>query len=112
MQVQGHSHLVNKFHVNYLKVATLLNLNVGPTQRVKLQFGPQWSELLGQQLDSAKTNSIFKKGDLSVVGGIMFQLPFINLGARFEQGLSNINGVDNRQKWTSQAINVFVGVTF
>jgi hypothetical protein len=101
-----------KSKLNYLKVATLLNLNIGPTQRIKLQVGPQWGMLMHQNTDSVRTQDIFKKGDFSLVGGIMFQLPFINLGARFEQGMTNINAIDNRDKWTSQSWNVFLGFTF
>jgi hypothetical protein len=100
-----------KSKLNYLKTAGLLNINVGPTQRVKLQVGPQWGMLLNQKTDSVRTQNIFKKGDFSMVGGIMFQLPFVNMGARFEQGLTNINGIDNRDKWKSQSFQVFVGFT-
>jgi hypothetical protein len=102
-----------KAKLNYLKVGSLLNLNVGPTQRIKLQFGPQWGMLLHERVDSLKTNqNIFKNGDFSLAGGIMFQLPMVHFGGRFEQGLSNINDIDNRDKWTSQSFQLFAGVTF
>jgi hypothetical protein len=102
-----------KAKLNYLKVGSLLNLNVGPTQRIKLQFGPQWGMLLHERVDSLKTDqNIFKNGDFSLGGGIMFQLPMVHFGGRFEQGLSNINDIDNRDKWTSQSFQLFAGVTF
>jgi hypothetical protein len=102
-----------KARLNYLKVGSMLNLNVGPTQRIKLQFGPQWGMLLHQKVDSLKTTqNIFKNGDFSLAGGIMFQLPMVHFGGRFEQGLSNINDIDNRDKWTSQSFQLFAGVTF
>ncbi len=102
-----------KAKLNYLKVGGLLNFNVGPTQKIKLQFGPQWGILLNEKVDSLKTSqNIFKNGNFSLAGGIMFQLPFVHFGARFEQGLTNINDIDNRDKWTSQSFQLFAGVTF
>jgi hypothetical protein len=102
-----------KAKLNYLKIGSLLNLNVGLTQKIKLQFGPQWGMLLNEKVDSLKTaRDIFKKGDFSLAGGIMFQLPFLHFGGRFEQGLTNINDIDDRDKWKSQSFQLFAGVTF
>src|SRR6185295_1370986 len=102
-----------KAKLNYLKFGSLLNLNIGPTQKIKLQFGPQWGMLLNEKVDSLKTNgNIFKDGELSLAGGIMFQLPFVHFGGRFEQGLTNINNIDNRDKWKSQSFQLFAGITF
>ena len=98
--------------LNYIKVPVLLNINVGQSKHVKLQVGPQFGGLLKQTVDSLKTNqNIFKSSDFSIVGGVWFQLPFINLGARYELGLSNVNDVDNKEKWKSQAFTIFVGFT-
>ena len=41
-----------KAKLNYLKVPLLLNINVGPSKRVKLQVGPQVGGLLNQTIDS------------------------------------------------------------
>jgi len=102
-----------KARLNYLQIGSLLNLNVGYTQRIKLQFGPQWGMLLHEQVDSLKTKrNIFKNGDLSLATGLMIQLPLVHVGARFVQGLSNINGIDNRDQWKIQSIQLFAGVTF
>jgi len=102
-----------KAKLNYLKVPLLLNINVGPSKRVKLQVGPQVGGLLNQTIDSLKTNrDIFKKGDWSAVGGLWIQLPFVNIGGRYEIGLTNLNDIDNNEKWKSQAFTIFVGITF
>lgn len=99
--------------LNYIKVPVLVNVNIGPSKRVKLQFGPQVGGLLKQTVDSLQNNGdVFKKSNWSAVGGLWLQLPFINLGGRYELGLSNINHIDDREKWKSQAINIFVGITF
>jgi len=103
----------HKARLDYLKIPLLLNINVGPSKRVKLQLGPQVGGLLNQTVDSLKINQdIFKKSDWAAVGGLWIQLPFINLGARYEVGLYNLNDIDNSEKWKSQAYTIFVGFTF
>lgn len=102
-----------KARLNYLEVPLLLNINIGPSKRFKLQFGPAYGGLLKQTVDSLKNNgSIYKNGEFSAIGGIWLQVPFVNLGARYKIGLTNLNAVDDRQTWKSQAIQVFVGITF
>jgi hypothetical protein len=102
-----------KAKLDYLKIPLLLNINVGPSKRVKLQVGPQVGELLNQTIDSLKTDrDIFKKGDWSAVGGLWIQLPFVNIGGRYEIGLTNLNDIDNNEKWKSQAFTIFAGITF
>ena len=101
-----------KAKLDYLKLAGLLNIDIGPSQRVKLQLGPQWGMLLDEAVDSVKTpKDIFKKGEFSMLGGLMLQLPLIHIGARYELGISNINDIDNRDKWKSQAWQFYVGIT-
>jgi hypothetical protein len=101
-----------KAKLNYIKVPLLLNVNVGESKHVKLQVGPQFSGLLKQTVDSLKTSqNFFKSSDLSMLGGLWIQLPFINLGARYELGLSNVNDIDNKEKWKSQAFTIFAGFT-
>jgi hypothetical protein len=101
-----------KAKLDYLKFAGLLNIDIGPSQRVKLQLGPQWGMLLNQTVDSLKSpQDIFKKGEFSVLGGIMLQLPMVHIGARYEIGLTDINAIDNQDQWKSQAWQFFVGIT-
>ena len=102
-----------KAHLNYVKVPILLNINVGASKHVKIQLGPQFGGLLKQSVDSLKANkSLFKTSDFAMLGGLWFQLPFINLGARYELGLTNVNDIDNKEKWKSQAFTIFAGFTF
>ena len=104
----------HKAKLNYLEIPVLLNINVGPSKRVKLQFGPSYGALLKETVDSLKTNvnSIYKNGEWSAIGGLWLQLPFVNLSARYKLGLTDINGIDNRQQWKNQAIQISAGITF
>lgn len=102
-----------KATLNYLEVPLLLNINVGMSKHVKLQVGPAYGGLVKQTVDSLKNgNSIYKNGDWAAIGGLWIQVPLVNFGARYKLGLSNLNAIDNQQKWKSQSIQVFVGVTF
>ena len=101
-----------KAKLNYLKFAGLLNIDIGPSQRVKLQLGPQWGRLLNETADSLNSSQdVFKKNEFSALGGIMLQLPLFHIGTRYEIGLTDINGTDNHDKWRSQAWQFFVGIT-
>lgn len=101
-----------KSKLNFLEVPLLLNVNVGESKRVKLQLGPAYGGMLKQTVDSLKNNgNIYKNGEWSAIGGLWIQLPVVNLGARYKLGLTDLNGIDNQQKWKSQSIQVFVGIT-
>ena len=104
----------HKAKLNYLEIPVLLNINVGPSKRVKLQFGPSYGALLKETVDSLRTNvnGVYKNGEWSAIGGLWLQLPFINLSARYKLGLTDINGIDNRQQWKNQAIQIAAGITF
>jgi hypothetical protein len=103
----------HKSKLNYLEIPVLLNVNIGTSKRVKLQVGPSYGGLLKQSVDSLATNgNLYKKTEWSVMGGLWLQLPLINLGARYKQGLTNINAIDNRESWKNQSVQIFIGLTF
>ncbi|MDF2383999.1 PorT family protein [Nostoc ellipsosporum NOK] len=102
-----------KAKLNYFKIPLLLNIDIGQSQRVKLQVGPQWGQLFDSKVDSLRPGrDIFRKGEFSLLGGLWFQLPFVNMGARYELGLTNLNDVSSQDKWRSQAFHIFAGITF
>jgi hypothetical protein len=51
----------------------------------------------------------FKKGDFSMVGGLQLNISKIKLYGRYVVGLSNINDIDNQEKWKNQTIQVGIG---
>jgi hypothetical protein len=68
---------------------------------------------VSEKIDSLVNNiDIYKGGDWSAIGGLWIQLPVVNIGARYKYGLTNINGIDDKEKWRSQAIQLFIGITF
>lgn len=98
--------------LNYLEIPLLLNVNVGESKHVKLQFGPAYGVRLSEQVDSLVNNiNLYKGGDWSAIGGLWIQLPVVNIGARYKYGLTNINGINSQDKWKARAIQVFIGIT-
>jgi hypothetical protein len=101
-----------KAKLNYLEVPVLLNVNLGPSKHVKLQFGPSYGGLLKQSIDSLRTNgNLYKNSEWSLIGGLWIQLPVVHIGGRYKLGLTNINAIDGRQSWKNQAIQIFAGIT-
>ena len=102
-----------KAKLNVLKVAGLVNFDIGPSQRVKLQLGPQYAIVINETTGlSGATKDIFKKGDFSGVAGIWLQLPVVFIGARYAHGFSNLNDIDNRDTWQSRSFQLITGITF
>ena len=102
-----------KAKLSFIEVPVLLNVNIGPTKRVKLQVGPSYSVLIKQTVDSlVQGGTVYKNGDFGAIGGLWIQLPLVNFGARYKIGFSNLNAIDDRQTWKSQAIQLFIGITF
>ncbi|MEO6254847.1 MAG: porin family protein [Ferruginibacter sp.] len=102
-----------KAKLNYLEVPLLLNINLGSSKRVKLQVGPAYGGLVKQTVDSLKNNgNLYKNGEWAAIGGLWIQIPFVNFGARYKLGLTDLNAIDDKQSWKSQSIQIFVGVTF
>ena len=99
-----------KAKLNYLSIPILLNYKlIGP---IYLQAGPQFSILMDQSRTLLQTGGdAFKKGDFSMIGGAQIRLAKIYLTGRYVIGLSNINDIDNRDQWKSQAIQLSVGLS-
>ncbi|HEY0274134.1 MAG TPA: porin family protein [Chitinophaga sp.] len=102
-----------KIKLNYLSIPVMVNIPLG-TPRVKLQLGPQYSILVSNRNVIKASREAFKSGDFGVVGGLWFQLPIINLSARYVIGLSDMNNFSeatDQSKWRNQSIQLGVGVT-
>ena len=102
----------NQSHVklNYLSFPILLNYKlIGP---IYLQAGPAFSVLMDQSRTFLQNGGdAFKKGDFSMIGGAQIRLAKLYLSGRYVVGLANINDIDNKDKWKSQAIQLSVGLS-
>ena len=96
--------------LNYLTIPILLNYRlIGP---LYLQAGPAFSILMDQSKSFLQNGGdAFKKGDFSMIGGAQVRIAKIYLSGRYVVGLANINDIDNKEKWKSQALQLSVGLS-
>ena len=95
--------------LNYLSIPILLRYNVG--KMVTLQLGPQFSILMNNDrplLDEGK--EAFKNGDFAMAGGLTLNLKMLRVYGRYNIGLTNINDIDEKDKWKNQQLQLGLGL--
>lgn len=104
------SDLNNVYKLNYLSIPVLLRyttlgglftFNVGPQFGILLQHD---KNLLQNGQDA------FKSGDLQIATGVQLNLLMLRIYGRYNIGVKNINNIDQRDKWTSQQLQVGLGL--
>ena len=94
--------------LNYLSIPVVLNYKLGNI--LSLQAGPQFGVLMNKDntlLENGK--QAFQNGDFSVLGGAQINVSKLRFTGRYVVGLNNINDIDNRDEWKSQAFQLSVG---
>ena len=101
---------VDKVQLRYLSIPVLLNFK--PIKYLTLQAGPQFGILTNKSKSLVQNGKeAFKSGDFSMLGGVQVNISHLNVYARYAVGLSNLNDIDNKEKWKSQSIQLGVGLT-
>jgi len=97
--------------LNYLNIPVLASFAIA--KRLYIQVGPQFGILMKEDKTLVDNGAqAFKNGNFSMVGGLWIRLPFhLNLSGRYVIGLSNLNGLGDQEKWTSQSIQLGLGLT-
>lgn len=95
--------------LNYLSIPLVFNYKL--SRSLRLQAGPQFGVLM----DNDKTlmqngKEAFDKGDLSMLGGAELKFSRFRITGRYVVGLNNINDIDDKDQWKSQAIQVSLGI--
>lgn len=102
---------VNEIKLSYLKIPLLLNYS--PNKFLTLQAGPQYGILIDQSKNLLKNGrDAFSRGDFSMLAGIQLNITKIRLYGRYGVGLSNINDIDDQEKWKNQTVQLGVGLAF
>ncbi|MCW3072947.1 MAG: PorT family protein [Flaviaesturariibacter sp.] len=97
--------------LNYLSIPILLDYKLN--KLISLQAGPQFSVLINKDKTALQNGqNAFDNGDLSLVAGPSIHLGGINITGRYGIGLNNINDIDDKDKWKSQAIQLSLGLRF
>lgn len=100
---------VKNIQLKYLSIPVLINYKL--SNLFALQVGPQFGILIDQNENLwQNSQDAFKKGDLSMIGGLQVKLLKFRVYGRYVIGLSDISDVPNSGKWKSQSIQLGVGV--
>ncbi|NNV53842.1 outer membrane beta-barrel protein [Panacibacter sp. KCS-6] len=95
--------------LNYLNIPVLLRINAG--KLLTFQVGPQYSILVNDKENLLENGAnAFKKGDFAAVAGAQINLGTLKVYVRYNIGLSNINDIDNKDKWKNQQLQFGVGL--
>jgi hypothetical protein len=98
--------------LNYLDIPIVLNIGIGPIHAVKLQLGVQYGILMNKSITLLENGkNALKNGQLSALGGIMFQFGPVNLTGRYLISLDNLNNVTNKAYWKTQVGQISIGIT-
>ena len=95
--------------LNYLSIPLLLEYKMANFFR--LQAGPQFGILIDQDRTLLQNGGdAFRRGDLSMLAGAELQIMKFRITGRYAIGLSNINDIDNQDKWTNQGFQLSLGL--
>lgn len=101
---------IDKVQLKYLSVPILLNFK--PVKFVTLQAGPQFSVLMNKNKTLLENGrEAFKGGEFSMLAGAQVNVGHINIYGRYAVGLSNLNDIDNTEKWKGQSFQIGLGLT-
>jgi opacity protein-like surface antigen len=99
----------NNIKLNYLSIPILLEYKMAKFFR--LQAGPQFGVLIDQNRSLLQNGGdAFKRGDLSMLAGAELEIFKFRITGRYAIGLSNINDIDNQDKWTNQGFQLSLGL--
>ncbi|MEO6720535.1 MAG: porin family protein [Ferruginibacter sp.] len=95
--------------LNYLTIPILLNYKA--SNILSLQAGPQFGILMDQNVTVVQNGKeAFKKGDFSMLAGVQLKFSSFRVYGRYAIGLTNLNDIDNNDKWKSQGFQLGVGL--
>lgn len=97
--------------LGYLSIPIMLNYKlIG--NFLTLQAGPQFGVLMSRDKNLLQNGGeAFRRGDFSMLGGVQLKLAALRITGRYGIGLSNLNDIDNRDKWTSQGFQLSLGLS-
>ena len=98
---------IDKVKLKYLSFPILLNIK--PVKMLTIQVGPQFGILMNSSSLKQNSKKAFKSGDFSMLGGVQVNISHFIIYGRYAVGLSNVNDIDNQEKWKNQSAQLGVG---
>lgn len=100
---------LQKIRLSYLTIPMLLNVN--PMRWISLQGGAQVGILMDKQVSLLRNGeNAFKKGEVSLLGGIQLNLGAFKVGGRYFHNISNANDIDGKDPWRNRGYQLSVGL--
>ncbi len=100
---------LSNIKLNYLTIPILLNYNA--SKILSLQVGPQFGILMDQNVTVVENGKqAFKNGAFSMLGGVQLKFSGFRVYGRYALGLTNLNDIDEKDKWKSQGFQIGVGL--
>ncbi len=100
---------VKNIQFEYVNVPLLLSYK--PGKNVLFLFGPKYSILSKSNLTVlGNARDAVKNGDLSAVAGLQVNFKKFRFYGRYEVGLTKLNDVVSKDKWTRESIHVGVAL--
>jgi len=102
---------ISSVQLQYINIPILLSFK--PNKFVALQAGPQYGIMMSRDKTVLQNGKeAFKNGDFSLVAGIQLYISRLRIYGRYGIGLSELNDIDNHDRWKSQTIHLGVGLSF
>lgn len=97
--------------LNYLSIPVLLTWR--PSPFISFQAGPNFSVMMSKDRTLLQDGAeAFKSGNVSLLGGIQLNILSFRIYGRYGMGLTNLNNIDNEDKWKSRGGQVGVAMMF
>ncbi|MFN5423504.1 MAG: porin family protein [bacterium] len=98
---------ITNIKLKYLTIPILLNYK--PVKLISLQMGPQFGILIDQTRSlTNNAGEAFKGRDISILTGVQLNLPIVRLYGRYSLGVTNLNDIDNSDRWKSSVLQMGV----
>jgi hypothetical protein len=98
-------------NINLASVSVPLLVRYNFNKTFSILAGPQYSYLIYDDEDLLKNDrQAFKNSEISANAGVQVNLEKVGFYARYNQGLSDINDIDERYTWKSSHIQVGMAV--
>ena len=95
--------------LHYLSIPILAGYKI--SNLFSLQAGPQFGLLIDRSENLLQNGkSAFGKGDLSLVAGINVHVSSFRASLRYAWGVKSINGIDDKDNWTTQTAQLGIGL--
>lgn len=95
--------------LHYLTIPVLAGYKI--SNLFSVQAGPQFGYLIDRNENLLQNGkSAFSKGDLSLLAGVNLHVSKFRASLRYAWGIKSINGIDDKDNWTTQTAQLGIGL--